>query len=97
MIVADNVDEVIDIVKMCPSGALSYTLNGRYEDSWTEEQRIVVTKDGPLHVEGGVELKDDLESDKNLVSENHYALCRCGKSKNKPFCDGSHIEEGFKG
>lgn len=93
----DDVEAVIGIVKKCPSGALSYTLEGKHEDSWTKEQRIIVTRDGPLHVQGGVELKDDLESAKNLVSTNHYALCRCGKSKNKPFCDGSHIEVNFKG
>lgn len=93
----DDIEAIIEIVKKCPSGALSYTLNGKHEDSWTKDQKIVVAKDGPLHVEGNVELKDDLDSDKSLVSENHYTLCRCGKSKNKPFCDGSHIDAEFKG
>ena len=94
---SDDLDAIIDVVKKCPSGALIYTVDGKYEDSWTEEQKIIVKKDGPLHVEGNVELKDDLESDSNLVTRNHYALCRCGQSKNKPFCDGTHIDIEFKG
>lgn len=94
---SDDIDAIIGVVKECPSGALSYTIDGKHKDSWTEEQKIIITKDGPLHVEGSVELKDDLESDDNLISRNHYALCRCGQSKNKPFCDGSHIDIEFKG
>ncbi len=30
------------------------------------------------------------------ASQEHYTLCRCGKSKNKPFCDGQHWDAGFK-
>ncbi len=93
---SDNVDEIIRVVKECPSGALAYTRDGEKVDSWNTEQKVIVTKDGPLHVQGGVELKDDQQSERVLVSKEHYTLCRCGKSKKKPFCDGSHIDIGFK-
>jgi CDGSH-type Zn-finger protein len=66
--------------------------------------RIVVSRDGPYLVEGGVPLiteeicNDDegycrkwKEVTRHPV-QDQYALCRCGHSKNKPFCDGSHIE-----
>lgn len=52
------------------------------------EPMIVIAKGGPLHLKGNIEI----ETDKNLkVSEDHVStLCRCGESKTKPFCDGSH-------
>jgi CDGSH-type Zn-finger protein len=48
---------------------------------------------GPLYVEGDVEV---LDADGNLVrKETGVWLCRCGNSKDKPFCDSSHIAAGF--
>lgn len=49
---------------------------------------------GPIWVRGGIQI----ESDDGFVYEtrNRVTLCRCGRSKNKPFCDGNHIEFGFK-
>jgi CDGSH-type Zn-finger protein len=49
-------------------------------------------KDGPLFVVGGPELRGEARP----LSREHYTLCRCGASKNKPFCDGSHRQTGFK-
>lgn len=85
---AADADTIINIVRQCPSGALSYT---RHEKDYTGEQRdpaIFVSKDGPYHVQGGVELKGEHRNEG--ASTEHYALCRCGHSKNKPFCDGTH-------
>jgi CDGSH-type Zn-finger protein len=53
-----------------------------------------VTKDGPYAVSGGIELAGVSFGDG--ASQEHYTLCRCGASKNKPFCDGSHWDAGFK-
>ncbi|MBC5823419.1 MAG: CDGSH iron-sulfur domain-containing protein [Candidatus Eremiobacteraeota bacterium] len=47
-----------------------------------------VSKNGPYRITGGADLKDDTWGEG--ASREHYALCRCGHSKNKPFCDGSH-------
>ena len=55
---------------------------------------IMVSKDGPYRITGGIELKD--ESMGEGASREHYTLCRCGGSKNKPFCDGTHWYIKFK-
>ena len=90
-------DEIIATIKKCPSGALTYILAGTHEKNYFGETRIVVEKDGPLHCQGKIELKDDQVSETLLPDADHYTLCRCGKSKKKPLCDGSHAEHGFKG
>ena len=89
--------EIISTIKKCPSGALTYILNGKHEKDFFQEARIVVEKDGPLHCQGDIELKDDQSSETLLPDADHYTLCRCGGSKKKPLCDGSHEEKGFRG
>jgi CDGSH-type Zn-finger protein len=73
------------------------------------KQRIKITKDGPYLVSGGVPLKKEIivtDEDNQSVDykpgqmyseQENYSLCRCGKSKNKPFCDGSHLTAQFDG
>jgi CDGSH-type Zn-finger protein len=86
--------EIIDTIKQCPSGALSYSIdNVEYRDQ-DRPPMITVTKNGPYAVTGGIELLDQKMGDG--ASSEHYALCRCGASKNKPFCDGSHWRIGFE-
>jgi CDGSH-type Zn-finger protein len=90
-----TVEEVIKAVNKCPSGALSYSVEGvHYDVKGDIIPCIKIAKDGPYHASGHIELKNDDE----LQSPNKtsYTLCRCGASKNKPFCDGSHHEIGFK-
>jgi CDGSH-type Zn-finger protein len=53
---------------------------------------ILVTPDGPLEVTGNLELKVG----EAIQAETSVALCRCGASGNKPFCDGSHLRVGFQ-
>ncbi|MEE8395553.1 MAG: CDGSH iron-sulfur domain-containing protein [bacterium] len=85
--------EVAEIVKACPSGALSYTLAGARLDDAGAEMEIQVSKDGPYYVTGGIPI--DRGNRAQGASEQRYALCRCGASKNKPFCDGSHWAAEF--
>lgn len=82
--------EVIKAVRRCPSGALSYSIDGvEHRDPETpREPRITVMNEGPLCVTGSIELKDARWG--KGASKEHYTLCRCGASMNKPFCDGSH-------
>ena len=56
--------------------------------------KITVLKNGPYIVTGGVELKD--ADGKSYPSQDRVALCRCGASTKKPFCDGTHSKIGFQ-
>ena len=56
---------------------------------------IKVRKNGPLLVTGAVELIDHEGNAIEHKKPDNFVLCRCGHSKNKPFCDGSHKERGF--
>jgi len=98
----ENSEKILkEEVRDCPSGRL--VLKDKETGEIIEEKRepsISLTEDkpakvsGPIWVKGGVEI---VSSDgKTYEKRNRVTLCRCGKSRNKPFCDGSHIEEGFK-
>lgn len=87
-------DEIINVVKKCPSGALSYSLNEKQTRDFNRSPEIQIAKDGPYNVVGNIpiSLSDDLQP----PAKEHYSLCRCGASKNKPYCDGSHSDINFK-
>lgn len=99
-----KVEDIIKVCEVCPSGALSYKLTGEkniINRPPDDEKKITIGRgynryDGPFEVSGGIEL-DDPEGNKP-DSVEHYALCRCGHSKNKPFCDGRHrkFRDGIK-
>ena len=86
--------EIVETLKKCPSGALSYSVDGVEHRDQDREPLVTVSKDGPYYVTGGIELRD--ESRGQGASHEHYTLCRCGGSKNKPFCDGTHWYIKFK-
>lgn len=89
-----SVEKVIAIIRQCPSGALSYSLDGVEHLDQAREPSIAVTENGPYAVVGGARLVGaDVKDD---VAMERFTLCRCGESKNKPFCDGSHWEIEFK-
>lgn len=86
-------EEIMRVIDRCPSGALTYK---RVKDADAAEQpsaRIKVLKNGPLLVEGSCKLLH--EEGKEAAKAAPFALCRCGGSRNKPFCDGTHIKIGF--
>lgn len=79
-------------VHRCPTGALSYLLpNGAPETADAAEIRPA--HDGPLYVRG--EARIEAEDGRVIVEGFRIALCRCGATKNAPFCDGSHHAAGF--
>jgi CDGSH-type Zn-finger protein/ferredoxin len=86
----DNIEKIIEVIKMCPSGALTYKMNGKHYQEYSEDPEIIIELGGPMNVRGGIELVDD--QDTQPFVKNHYSLCRCGKSENLPFCDGTHYE-----
>ncbi len=81
--------DIIAVAESCPSGALSYTIGSRRYKDLDNEPIIVVDPKGPFEVKGYIEIKD--EENTRPECKEHYTLCSCGKSKNKPFCDGGHI------
>ncbi len=89
-----DVAAIIETIKACPSGALSYSIENVEHRDQERAPAISVTKDGPYAVSGGLELIGQSFGAK--ASSEHYTLCRCGGSKNKPFCDGTHYSIGFK-
>jgi CDGSH-type Zn-finger protein len=88
-----DVGSVVATVRLCPSGALSHSVGSKEHRDTERPAAIVVSKDGPYFITGGIELEG--EGWGEGASREHYALCRCGQSKNKPFCDGTHWK-GFK-
>lgn len=93
---AASTEALIKQVKACPSGALSYYMNDE-NDKTSEllETKVEVLENGPLLVYGTLKVthKDGKEETKNKTT----AFCRCGASKNKPYCDGSHVDTEFSG
>ena len=93
---AEPPERLDEIVARCPTGALRVRwLDGRPAVSEPEGPATVTPQlDGPLYVRGRFRIFD---RDGALVREDtRMALCRCGHSRNKPFCDDSHYRVGFR-
>lgn len=88
-------DAIAAVVVKCPTGALHYTrLDGGVAEAPSEETTIVPMPNGPLYVRGQIQLRS--ADGKVIVDDVRLALCRCGQSHNKPFCDNSHRNAGFE-
>ena len=85
-----SLKEILDVMGACPSGALRVSVSDAEPRHMTgTDVGIRIEKDGPYHV-----TNVELGAAFNGVGASHakYSLCRCGHSKNKPFCDGSHYD-----
>lgn len=89
-----SAEEIVETIRRCPSGALSYSIDGVEHRDEVREPMVTVTDDGPYAITGEIDLIGVLFGEG--ASKEHYTLCRCGASKNKPFCDGSHWDAGFR-
>lgn len=89
-------DELAEAVERCPTGALTYRrTDGAPQEQPASPATIQPRTNGPLFVRGEVEVIDSLG---NVTREaRRMALCRCGHSANKPYCDLSHRGAGFTG
>ena len=92
---AASADEVEAAVARCPSGALRARRVGIPRANGNQQTEVCASAGGPLLVSGGVRI---LDSKGDVLYEGERAaLCRCGGSRNKPFCDGTHKTNGFRG
>ena len=88
-----NSTEVMEVCERCPTGALTYTDKSGESEKAATNNTIQVTYNGPLYIQGEL----DIEGAEDLPGTRfRAALCRCGASKNKPFCDNSHLTEKFE-
>jgi CDGSH-type Zn-finger protein/uncharacterized Fe-S cluster protein YjdI len=93
-VTAARAQELADVVRRCPTGALRYDrLDGGAAEALPPANRISVSRDGPLYAVAEMKLLD--AERRPFASEIRAALCRCGASRNKPFCDGRHVDAGF--
>lgn len=85
-------DEVIRLGQMCPSGAIRVFLNkgSLSSDAAPVVNTLRVRENGPLAIDAQLLVKGELHEGPRAT------LCRCGQSKNKPFCDGAHVAAGFQ-
>lgn len=86
--------QALDVVTRCPTGALSYQRkDGAPGEQAPQHNRVVVANNGPLYLTGDLAISGGGEDQPGVSFR--AALCRCGLSKNKPFCDNSHEAGGF--
>jgi CDGSH-type Zn-finger protein len=80
--------DITATIGQCPSGALSYSKDGVEHRDRDGVPAVFVAPNGPYVVSGAPDL---LETERGQgASTEHFTMCRCGGSKNKPFCDGTH-------
>ena len=90
----DSLENVKAAVANCPSGAMSLQIEGQViAPTETTKPQISIVPNGPLNVQG-IKLIDRQPA--TNARPEQYALCRCGLSKNKPYCDYSHAEQGWQ-
>lgn len=86
-------DAIADVVMRCPTGALHFTrLDGGAAEAPAADNQATPTADGPLYVRGNLIIQSP--DGETLLEDTRVALCRCGMSANKPFCDNAH-RNGF--
>ena len=87
-------DYVAEVAERCPTGSLTYTRkDGGSEEAAPDVNVVVVANNGPLYVSG--DLAIDGAGEEMPGVRYRAALCRCGDSKNKPFCDNTHENASF--
>jgi CDGSH-type Zn-finger protein/uncharacterized Fe-S cluster protein YjdI len=92
---AASPDELAAVVRRCPTGALAYErLDGGSQEKPAPGNELRMVPNGPIYASGDLVL---LDADRRELSrEIRAAFCRCGDSRNMPFCDGGHVEAGFE-
>jgi uncharacterized Fe-S cluster protein YjdI len=92
-------EDIALVIDQCPSRALRYVRPGVAPAASAAEAAqpatiVTLSSDGPLVIQGPVRVQTAAG---DVVREaDRVALCRCGGTRNQPFCDGSHVTVGFK-
>ncbi len=90
-----SADEVAEVVQHCPTGALQFERgDGGAAEAPAPANTVIVSRNGPTWVRGDIELCGP--GGELLLRDTRIALCRCGLSRNKPFCDNAHLAAGFR-
>jgi uncharacterized Fe-S cluster protein YjdI/CDGSH-type Zn-finger protein len=90
-----SADEIADVVMRCPTGALHFArLDGGAQEPEPPETTVQLRPNGPMFIRGKLRIED--LSGHVVREDTRVALCRCGASENKPFCDGTHRVIGFR-
>jgi CDGSH-type Zn-finger protein/uncharacterized Fe-S cluster protein YjdI len=88
-----SAEEIANTVQRCPTGALHFRrTDGGVEEPIPRRNEVRLTPDGPLYFRGELEI----HTPTGMLKETRAALCRCGASRNKPFCDNSHQGIAFR-
>lgn len=86
-----SVEEVVAVALACPSGAITYDrIDGGAQEAPPPVNLIRLRENGPLAVHAQMRIDDD------TAQPLRATLCRCGASKNKPYCDASHVAANFQ-
>ncbi|MFT7579131.1 MAG: CDGSH-type Zn-finger protein/uncharacterized Fe-S cluster protein YjdI [Myxococcota bacterium] len=88
---AEPLGKSVDILERCPTGALTYARKDGVAEAAPDEATLNVSPHGPVFLRGDIHIKTP-DGDRQMT---RLALCRCGASKNKPFCDNSHYAVKF--
>ncbi|MFN7286197.1 MAG: CDGSH iron-sulfur domain-containing protein [bacterium] len=86
---AMDVEALVAVAQSCPSGAITYTRrDSRPDETPPPVNLATIRENGPIAIHAELQLNGEPHG-------TRATLCRCGASKNKPYCDGSHTEAGF--
>ena len=89
-----SADAIAAVIAKCPSGALHFIRHDAGDpETPPEHDSATVIPGGPLYMRGLVQLR--AADGSVIVKDTRLALCRCGQSRNKPFCDNSHLNVAF--
>ena len=91
---AASAEQIAAVIDTCPSGALSYSIDGVEHRDGRGDPIVGYVPNGPYIVRGGAAVLKDVPQGEG-ASTTRFALCRCGHSTNKPFCSGAHWNHRF--
>ncbi len=89
-------DEIAEVIHRCPTGALSYEVRGQIQigpPTVPVPVELSMCADGPIYVHGSFVVSSP--AGESADGDTRLALCRCGASDSKPYCDNSHVDVEF--